>query len=89
MTFQSVLKVIRKINPLYLILGLLTIIFINSALGSQIKEGMTSATYTKLKEYQTSKNAILNNIVQFVRKQQNKPRILLTQLSLLLSRHCL
>jgi hypothetical protein len=66
---MKILKLFKKIKPIYIILGLFVVVLIVSALGSKTKEGMTSSDYITLRTYQMTRDSILRDINNFVNIQ--------------------
>ena len=60
------LKFLKKIKPIYIIVGLFVIVILVSALGSKTIEGYTSGQYTALRPYITERDDIMNDINNFV-----------------------
>jgi len=60
------LKFLKKIKPIYIIVGLFVIVILVSALGSKTIEGYTSGQYTALRPYMNERNGIMNDINNFV-----------------------
>jgi hypothetical protein len=63
------LKFLKKIKPIYIIVGLFVIVILVSALGSKTIEGYTSGQYTALRPYINERNGIMNDINNFVQVQ--------------------
>jgi len=64
------MKYIKKIKPIYIILGLFIIVLIVSALGSKTKEGMmSSGDYTSLQTYKRQQYGIISDIIKFANAQ--------------------
>ena len=68
---MKIIKLLKKVKPIYIILGLFAVVLIVSALGSKTKEGMSSGNYLNLRKLVNKRNDILYDISNFIKAQSN------------------